>query len=106
MRDTMNKQIEEMAREICACCTRLFTPCEKPICDTSIGTARHLYNAGYRKQSEGAWVATPNITISERGRRINSTLYVCSVCDKSNGRRMQNFCPNCGAKMKGGESDA
>ena len=72
--------------------------------------AHILYNAGYRKQSEGEWIDRYN------GKYANS-LYVCSVCD---GRALLTtslnelststvkqiltpYCPHCGAKMKGGE---
>ena len=48
--------------------------------------------AGYRKQSEGEWI-------------ISSDGYYpyCSECknEPKNGV-MTDFCPNCGAKMKGG----
>ena len=29
----------------------------------------------------------------------------CSVCGYSNGRKKSNYCPNCGAKMDGGNED-
>ena len=59
----------------------------------------NLYNAGYRKQKEGEWVLIGN----GNGRAIH---WKCSVCgyetlDASNGDT--NFCPNCGADMRGGE---
>ena len=88
------KQIEEMAKEICSSCTRLFTPCEKPICNTSIGTARHLYNAGYRKQSHGTWY---------HGTESGAVYAKCSAC----GRKMSfscygyAYCALCGARMDG-----
>ena len=33
-------------------------------------------------------------------------IYKCSECGYSNGRKQSNYCPNCGAKMEGGEADA
>ena len=57
-----------------------------------------LLNAGYRKQNEGEW-----------GYDEGCDCFVCSVCERSalNNYRglstMSKFCPNCGAKMKGGE---
>ena len=55
-----------------------------------------FYAAGYRKQSEGEWVKhyRSGVTISEG--------YVSSCCDMWNNRKSP-CCPNCGAKMKGGE---
>ena len=32
-------------------------------------------------------------------------IYKCSVCGYSNGRKQSNYCPNCGAKMDGGNED-
>lgn len=60
--------------------------------------AKHLYNVGYRKQSEGEWVSN---------RQTDE--YICSLCNgiapvdcEKERFYKSNFCPNCGAKMKGG----
>ena len=54
--------------------------------------AIELYNLRYRKQSEGEWIPNPGGG------------WLCGNCRKySHGLR--NFCPECGAKMKGGEGD-
>ncbi len=45
------------------------------------------------KPKEGEWI-----------KQFNGTKCVCSICGYSNGRKHNdNFCPNCGAKMKGTE---
>ena len=58
--------------------------------------AKVLYDAGYRKQSEGKWI------------KSKSGLYVCSECDKVCPYDAQaddisywecKYCPNCGARM-------
>ena len=46
------------------------------------------------------WQETTHITESKRGREIHSTLYNCSNCYAPNGRRKDNFCRWCGAKME------
>lgn len=66
----------------------------------SYGIATALYNAGYRKQSEGHWIIdrTP----------IDAT-FECSECGYSyieadpQAETEYKFCPYCGARMKGGE---
>lgn len=91
----MKEQIEEMAKA-------LMNAINEKHCHTSMrGLAEALYNAGYRKQKEGEW-------------RYNEDCecFVCSVCGNSalnNYRGLSvdsNFCPNCGAHMTGGKSDA
>ncbi len=83
------KQIEEIAfmlGDVCnhapmdVCAT---TPCNHCRAD-------YLYNAGYRKQSEGEW------------KRYSSTMMECSVCKRHTAYHRYEFCPHCGVKMKGG----
>ena len=95
---TKEKQIEEMTRSLllkhhgiecfCNC-----TPCGK--C-SSYYYSETLYNEGYRKQMEGEWIAKPIMIRSPFARN-----YYCSVC-KYEPIDIGSFCPNCGAKMKGG----
>ena len=47
------------------------------------------------------WEKTTHITESKRGREIHSTLYNCSNCSAPNGRRKDNYCRWCGARMDG-----
>ena len=107
------KQIEEMAK---CCIYHKDGMCviDKDIsyCDLMckmLGFTTNLYNAGYRKQSEGEWIDQYN------GKYANP-IYVCSMCGKGtlltpcmnelNNMEMTQalslYCPNCGAKMKGG----
>ena len=71
--------------------------------------AEALYNAGYRKQTEGEWIDR------YKGEFVNP-IYICSICEKGTLLKPQidvlgnmemvqalsAFCPNCGAHMRGG----
>ena len=102
------KQIEEMARILASDCGKC-TECDhfhkeiNGIDSCYLKYADMLYNAGYRKQSEGEWGLVVDYG---EGKKVE-----CSVCEKQfffmkkgqlNIDRMP-YCPNCGAKMKGGE---
>ena len=61
--------------------------------------AEALYNAGCRKQSKGEW---------EQQLRPYEDEIKCTACGAlfnviDNCTEKFNYCPNCGAKMKGGE---
>ena len=93
------KQIEEMAEYIFGNAITHDTQFK----EDCRSIARDLYNAGYRKQSEGEWVV-------EESPLVHDKKISCSCCGYSERRGpawniswgMYNFCPNCGAKMKGG----
>jgi hypothetical protein len=106
----MKKQIEEMAellidiqRDFNEYCAKPCRECELAgtVNCENIYKSEALYNAGYRKQSEGEWVDKPTGSY----RRMQSW---CSACGKHSGiggiesNRHKPFCPNCGARMKGG----
>jgi rubrerythrin len=59
--------------------------------------AEQLYNAGYRKQSEGKWKKRTFIIFDSE-----KVGYNCSECNTTWDTETK-FCPNCGAHMKGGE---
>ena len=80
------KQIDEMARII---------DDNHGFIVSSVETAKVLYNAGYRKQREGEW-----IYVQERV-DMDIEPYICSYC-KGYAEFESNYCPSCGAKMKGG----
>ena len=84
------KQIEEMAKLL----NRCAAVCEDGCSCSEKEHAEVLYNAGYRKQSEGEW----------KPQFEGSTLFVCTACGYEYCDRLEciNFCGNCGAKMKGG----
>ena len=90
------KQIEEIARDICESCHDGVCYCDKKPCDLKcefFTEAQYLYGKGYRKQSKGEWT----YGVDREG------TMKCTLCR----RRMPKieharYCPNCGAKMKGG----
>lgn len=96
------KQIDEMAKFICnfpQCINyNSIGECKPTECQIA-DKAEQLYNAGYRKQREGEWLPSD----------IPQEKYVCSVCggacwyyDYQGYVAKSRYCPNCGAKMKGG----
>ena len=96
------KQIEEMAKYSCTSCEWAVcgdqclldrTPSE---CDLALTVANTIYNAGYRKQSEGEWIDTGDFELDN----IYSG-WKCSLCGHIFCGCKTNFCSNCGAKMKG-----
>ena len=99
------KQIEEMAKDLQE--THDYEGCEAWHCGdceyekygknyfcSSIKQAEKMTTKGYRKQSEGEW---------QKPSRYSEP--VCTICKKSPCQyfgMLPPFCPNCGAKMKGG----
>lgn len=93
----MNNQIEEMAKVL-----KGMDRWDEARYGFYESYARALYNAGYRKQSEGEW---------KKMKAGNGWDYwdelTCSECgvtfEDKYGNIPKKFCPNCGARMKGGE---
>lgn len=98
------KQIEEMAVDMCLIDMCKHLPqeeCHNTTCAHC--EAEALYNAGYRKQSEGEWIAKTDYA---------GYGYYCSNCNMvfkgENAEWIAKehlYCPKCGAKMKGGVED-
>ena len=65
--------------------------------DVAISALRPVSREQVEKVWRGEWVEKPYSTKSERNRTIHSKKCICSVCNKSNGRKKENFCPACGA---------
>ena len=83
------KQIEEIANVIYddpnAYDTYWRSHCEQ--------LAETIYNAGYRKQSEGRWI-------------FKGTAYGCSLCGEGVIAPIDKYCRNCGARMKGERNES
>lgn len=90
------KQIEEMAETMSHSCEKECRRNKYGEFDCEYCEAELLYNAGYRKQEDGEWEIVKGSNGKEK--------MVCTNC-----RHQQDlastftYCPNCGAKMKGGE---
>ena len=88
------KQIEEMANII-------YDNTESDtMWDEIYASSNSLYNAGYRKQINAEW---------KSGNKNGQYGYYCTNCDAcftgENAEwiaKSHDFCPKCGAKMKGG----
>ena len=99
----MNKQIEEMAVDLCLIDTCKHLPqedCNKTNC--AYCEAEALYNAGYRKQVVGEWLHAG----------MFDDMAKCSVCglidhslNEVYSRGTYKYCPNCGARMSGGKNE-
>lgn len=89
MKEQIEKQaIEEIAEDLYHKTTAYNTCWEEDCAEL----AEILYNEGYRRQIEGEWIWKSN--------GYMNALH-CSLCNKT-AELHHNFCPNCGAKMKGG----
>lgn len=101
------KQIDEMAKEICHSRTcelrKSGRNCYK-YCKAYVYAFR-AYNANYHKQREGHWFIREYeyFTCSECGHDYyNGCEYTQEAKERLADGKYPNFCPNCGAKMKGG----
>ena len=89
------KQIEDMRKDLVEIFDEEYG---KRRIITADFTAIKMSSKGYRKQSEGENIAL-----------YPSSAFQCSKCDFEDwdtataDSSRYNFCPNCGAKMKGGE---
>lgn len=96
-----NEQVQEMAREMCGLNTDKGCFCDGGYCNyncLAYEKAKALYSKDYRKVERGEWEKSP----------IPGEDYNCSVCggaswnyDDFGDICKSNFCPNCGADMRG-----
>ena len=93
-------QVEEMARDICRSRVGenaiLCKECDKECLYYQIATA--LIAKDYRKQSEGEWIFEHEFY----GKMLCSNCKQEALVNENNEYVDSDFCPNCGAKMKGG----
>ena len=91
-----DKQILEMTNDLCdiECKGMKCKVCDNG-CEYSM-LSEALYNAGYRKHINGVWERRTWLFLN-----IVKDGYRCSECNTTWDTPTK-FCPNCGAKMKGG----
>lgn len=95
------EQIKEMARDL-QDCIDYDEWAAREYGETYVdydSTAFNMVKLGYRKQVEGKWV-------DQYQGMYENQLYKCSVCEETafhDDKRwfLTNYCPNCGASMKG-----
>lgn len=114
----MSKQIDEIAKYCCHTCkAECNGKCAMGIpmgkCYFSRETAKMIYNAGYRKQSEGCEFCGTTLYV----KTVQHTMPLLAPITRADELRHEllnltgeiylpleaRFCPICGAKMKGGE---
>lgn len=91
------QKILQMAKDICRVKLNCNDVCNPISACDALKYAERAVEAGYSKQSEGT-------NLSDY-----PSLFECSVCHWCDGDTYTgdsseyNYCPNCGAKMKGGD---
>lgn len=85
------KQIEDFENDLRECHTEFSVSDDSMDIYTDYKiTAQNMIGKGWSKQSEGEW------------EMLGLRNPKCSLCHKYNIEK-SNFCPHCGAKMKGGK---
>lgn len=107
------KQIEEMAKDLQKSEHWYFNDHSVDFELDRKKTAENLYNAGYRKQSEGEWIVT-DADSGSFGEYEPFIEFKCPKCESGYGIESGQYdwqygepipwvaCPLCGAHMKGG----
>ena len=97
----MKQQIDEMAKDIC----KLGKPCSEcsayPDACKAVKYAERFYTADYRKQIEGKWI----FEHESYGKMLCSNCKEEALVNDRNEYVDSDFCPNCGARMKGEEDE-
>lgn len=73
--------------------------------EANIAEASTTETSAMPTTAKGYWEETASVTKSKNGRETHSTVYSCSECGTSNGRKKDNYCSNCGADMRGADDE-
>ena len=102
MKDNEKQAIEEFENDLVACHTE-FADGNGDIYTDYSTTAEKMVAKGYRKQIEGEWATETTDWVYDVKRTYCSNCGKSAIFDSFMGKyRLTNFCPNCGASMKGG----
>ena len=97
-----DKQIQEMAADICRVKQNCNDVCNPVNSCMALKYAYRAYMAGYRKQINSEWVCDSRV-VGYSETLINEHCANCGrKVTRTDKQPQVNYCPNCGAKMKGG----
>ena len=100
--ENRNKIIEEMAK-CCTyyhngeCCADMTHISDCDLMCIMFGAFANLEMAGYRKERQGEWKRVE----VDLGDGVKTYKFACTNCGFQKKTLNGNFCPNCGARMKG-----
>lgn len=103
----MKEQIEQLTEDLCdiECKGMKCNECDHYACEYRM-LSEALYNAGYRKQKEGEWLVVYEYNDYRMCKEAKIACSVCGHKPKYEGYLSDmNFCPNCGAHMRGGKNE-
>lgn len=89
-------------RRVCGLCKRVYD-CTDCRIEESLVALKDLPAADVVEVKHGEWIV--NAQCNHKPYRYKNpemwVTYKCSECGYSNGRKKSNYCPNCGADMRG-----
>jgi hypothetical protein len=91
-REDAIKAIEEHGKRLSRTWGRKYTKAHEAIVLDCIGALKDIPLA----ENKGEWIGKGD---------YEAISVKCSICGRDNGLNASNFCPNCGARMKGADDE-